>query len=53
MLNILSLGAGVQSTTLLLMALNGNLVYEYGPAGGRLHGQTNMFGEECEGMCGV
>jgi hypothetical protein len=38
MLRVISLGAGVQSTTMALMAA---------------HGQLDMFDHECEGLCGV
>lgn len=38
-LRVISLGAGVQSTAMALMAAHGEI--------------TPMFGNECEGMCGV
>jgi hypothetical protein len=73
-IRILSLGAGVQSTTLALMAAHGEIgpmpdcaifadtqweprrVYALGEVDlttAEDHGQINLFGNECEGMCGV
>lgn len=46
---VLSLGAGVQSTTLLLMALHGEFERLMILPGD----QMDLFEGECEGMCGV
>ena len=43
MKHIISLGAGVQSSTMALMAAVGEEDF----------GQMTMFDNECEGMCGV
>lgn len=73
MKSFLSLGAGVQSSTLLLMAAKGEFDEQIRKAGGMrgdsfLHrslkplaevdfdkdrNQYSLWGNECEGMCGV
>ena len=49
LLRALSLGAGVQSTTLALMAAQG----EISPMPDCERGQGDLFANECEGLCGV
>jgi hypothetical protein len=59
-LRVLSLGAGVQSTTLALMAAHGEIgpmpdcaiFADTGWPIGSVD-QMDLFGNECEGMCGV
>lgn len=48
MIHVISLGAGVQSSTMALMAAHGEI--EPMPED---NGQQVLFGNECEGMCGV
>lgn len=55
MLHVISLGAGVQSSTMALMAAHG-LIGALKPLDQVQFGDTktaDMFGNECEGMCGV
>lgn len=46
-LNILSLGAGLQSSAMVCMMIEGDLQTE------EERGQINLFVNECEGLCGV
>lgn len=51
-IHIISLGAGVQSSTMALMAACVTLdKVEFSSEEDK--GQPDMFGNECEGMCGV
>ena len=58
-MNIISLGAGVQSSTMALMAAAWFVHRSRKPLAevdfrtAEEAGQINMFGNECEGMCGV